>query len=105
MKFKNKIDYHIDKNINKRSEQLKTTNKPLCFFQWRLNSGYEPYFEPVVENDENGEVVRAGIYGAYSVSKKIFFVQGIPALLGILSLYFYSNKFLNQNLQLNYSTS
>ena len=30
----------------------------------------------------------AGIYGAYSVSKKIFFVQGIPAILGILSLIF-----------------
>ena len=33
-------------------------------------------------------VAIAGIYGAYSVSKKIFFVQGIPALLGILSLLF-----------------
>ncbi|WP_430400842.1 DUF1304 domain-containing protein [Flavobacterium sp.] len=31
----------------------------------------------------------AGIYGAYSVSKKIFFVQGIPAILGILSLIFF----------------
>jgi putative membrane protein len=31
-------------------------------------------------------VLIAGIYGAYSVSKRIFFVQGIPALLGILSL-------------------
>ena len=31
-------------------------------------------------------VLVAGIYGAYSVSKRIFFVQGIPALLGILSL-------------------
>lgn len=27
----------------------------------------------------------AGIYGAYSVSKKIFFVQAVPAILGILS--------------------
>lgn len=33
-------------------------------------------------------VAIAGIYGAYSVSKKIFFVQGIPAILGILSLLF-----------------
>lgn len=31
-----------------------------------------------------GCVVIAGLYGAYSVSKKIFFVQGLPALLGIL---------------------
>lgn len=29
-------------------------------------------------------VLIAGIYGAISVSKKIFFVQGIPALLGIV---------------------
>ncbi len=29
-------------------------------------------------------VVIAGLYGALSVSKKIFYIQGIPALLGIL---------------------
>ena len=34
-------------------------------------------------------VAIAGIYGAYSVSKKIFFVQGILAILGILSLIFF----------------
>ncbi|WP_208022734.1 DUF1304 domain-containing protein [Flavobacterium jejuense] len=32
-------------------------------------------------------VLIAGIYGAFSVSKKIFFIQGIPAILGILSLF------------------
>lgn len=32
-------------------------------------------------------ILVAAIYGAYSVSKKIFFVQGIPAILGILSLF------------------
>jgi putative membrane protein len=32
-------------------------------------------------------VLVAGIYGAYSVSKRIFFVQGIPAILAILSLF------------------
>lgn len=31
-------------------------------------------------------VAIAGIYGAYSVSKKIFFVQGIPAIITIISL-------------------
>lgn len=31
-------------------------------------------------------VLIAGIYGAFSVSKKIFYVQGIPAILGILTL-------------------
>ncbi|MEQ3662375.1 MAG: DUF1304 domain-containing protein [Flavobacterium sp.] len=34
-------------------------------------------------------VAIAGIYGAYSVSKKIFFVQGIPAIFGILSMIFF----------------
>ena len=33
-------------------------------------------------------VTIAAIYGAYSISKKIFFVQGVPAILGILSLIF-----------------
>ena len=32
-------------------------------------------------------VLIAGIYGAFSVSKRIFFVQGIPAIFGILSLF------------------
>ena len=31
-----------------------------------------------------GCVLIAGIYGALSVSKKIFYVQGLPALLGII---------------------
>lgn len=33
-----------------------------------------------------GCVLVAGLYGAYSVDKKIFFVQGLPALIGILLL-------------------
>ena len=33
-----------------------------------------------------GCVLVAGLYGAYSVSKRIFYVQGIPALLGIIVL-------------------
>jgi putative membrane protein len=31
-------------------------------------------------------VTVAGIYGAFTVSKKIFFIQALPALLAILSL-------------------
>lgn len=31
-------------------------------------------------------VLVAGIYGAITVSKRIFFVQSVPAILGILSL-------------------
>lgn len=31
-------------------------------------------------------VLVAGLYGAYSVDKKIFFVQGLPALIGIILL-------------------
>ncbi|MEC4005155.1 DUF1304 domain-containing protein [Flavobacterium sp. SUN052] len=35
-----------------------------------------------------GCVLVAGIYGAITVSKRIFYVQSIPAVLGILSLIF-----------------
>jgi putative membrane protein len=47
----------------------------------------------VINNDEwsanialffLGCVFVAGVYGAFSVSKKIFVIQGIPALLGII---------------------
>lgn len=31
-------------------------------------------------------VLVAGIYGAYSVSRKIFFIQGLPALVGLIFL-------------------
>jgi putative membrane protein len=33
-------------------------------------------------------VLIAGIYGALTASKRIFFVQAVPAILGILSLFF-----------------
>lgn len=33
-----------------------------------------------------GFVVLVGTYGAFTVDKKIFFVQAIPAILGIISL-------------------
>ncbi len=33
-------------------------------------------------------VVAAGLYGAYSVSRRIFFVQALPALLAIAALLF-----------------
>ena len=35
-----------------------------------------------------GCVLVAGIYGALTASKRIFFVQAIPAILGLLSLLF-----------------
>ena len=35
-----------------------------------------------------GCVLVAGAYGAFSASKKIFFVQGLPALVGILLVLF-----------------
>lgn len=34
-----------------------------------------------------GCVIVAGIYGAITASKRIFFVQSIPALLGLLSIF------------------
>ena len=33
-------------------------------------------------------VVAAGLYGAYSVSRRIFFVQALPALLAIAAVVF-----------------
>lgn len=36
-----------------------------------------------------GCVLIAGIYGAFTVSKRIFYVQSVPAILGILSLIFF----------------
>ena len=33
-----------------------------------------------------GCVLVAGLYGAFTVSKRIFYVQSVPAILGILSL-------------------
>ena len=33
-------------------------------------------------------VTIAGIYGAYSASKKIFFIQALPAIITILTLIF-----------------
>ena len=35
-----------------------------------------------------GCVVVAGIYGAFTASKKIFFIQSLPAIFAILSLLF-----------------
>ena len=35
-----------------------------------------------------GCVSIAGIYGAYSAAKKIFFVQALPAIIGLLVLFF-----------------
>lgn len=32
-------------------------------------------------------VLVAGLYGAYSVSKRIFYVQGIPALIGLVLVW------------------
>jgi putative membrane protein len=31
-----------------------------------------------------GCVVIAGMYGAYSVSKRIFYIQAVPAIIGII---------------------
>ncbi|NND15040.1 MAG: DUF1304 family protein, partial [Eudoraea sp.] len=33
-------------------------------------------------------VVIAGVYGAITVSKKIFYVQGMPALIALILLHF-----------------
>lgn len=41
-----------------------------------------------------GCVLIAGIYGAFSVSKRIFYVQGIPALIAILFWILGNHKLL-----------
>ena len=41
-------------------------------FEETTKRGAKPYFEPVVEKDEDGEVVRAGIYGAYGETVFVF---------------------------------
>lgn len=33
-------------------------------------------------------VIVAGAYGAYSVNKRIFFIQGVPAILTLVCLFF-----------------
>lgn len=34
-----------------------------------------------------GCVIVAGVYGAYSVHRKIFFIQALPALIGLIFVY------------------
>ena len=34
-------------------------------------------------------VIAAGLYGAISVSKRIFYVQGVPAILALATLYLF----------------
>lgn len=40
-------------------------------------------------------VLLAGVYGAFTVSKKIFFVQGLPALIALVLLYVSNGSFLS----------
>jgi putative membrane protein len=35
-----------------------------------------------------GCVTVAGIFGAATIGKKVFFVQGLPAIIGIILLFF-----------------
>ena len=48
----------------------------ICEAGWSMNVAY--FFLSCV--------AIAGIYGAYSVQKSIFYIQALPAILGILSL-------------------
>jgi putative membrane protein len=40
-------------------------------------------------------VLLAGVYGAFTVSKKIFFIQGLPALIALVLLYVSNGSFLS----------
>ena len=46
----------------------------------------DPYWYSNIALFFLGCVAIAGIYGALSLSKKIFFVQAVPALIGIVSV-------------------
>ncbi len=48
-----------------------------------------------------GCVLVAGIYGAMTASKRIFFVQAVPAILGILSLFLINYSYNIQNKNIN----
>jgi hypothetical protein len=41
---------------SKRSEQLKTNNNALNYFEWRRKNGYKPYLDPVAIKD--GELIK-----------------------------------------------
>lgn len=49
----------------------------ICDTQWSAN----------VATFFLGCVLVAGLYGAVTVQKKIFYVQGVPAILGLLAIY------------------
>ena len=40
-------------------------------------------------------VLLAGVYGAFTVSKKIFFVQGLPALIALVLLFVNNGSYLS----------
>lgn len=40
-----------------------------------------------------GCVVVAGAYGAYSVSKRVFFIQALPALIGLACVWMFTSAF------------
>ncbi len=46
----------------------------------------DPYWNKNIAFFFLGCVLVAGLYGGYDVNKKIFFVQGLPALIGIILL-------------------
>ncbi|WP_312318000.1 DUF1304 domain-containing protein [Stenotrophomonas sp.] len=43
---------------------------------------------PMLVNFMLGCVIVAGLYGAYSVNKRIFFIQSVPAILAALAWWF-----------------
>ncbi len=55
----------------------------LCFSNPELSFAFQCYFLMCV--------ALAGLYGAWSVHPRIFFIQALPALLGLLSLFLSSH--------------
>jgi 4-hydroxyphenylpyruvate dioxygenase len=71
-----KSDSTIGEHVKKHGDGVKVialwVEDARKSYEETTKRGAKSYFEPVVENDENGEVVRAGIYGAYGETVFVF---------------------------------
>lgn len=82
--FKNSLTKAQDSAVLAANQGLYNLFLAAGFF-WSLIHA-DPKFQWQLMLFFSGCVLVAGIYGAYSVSKKIFFVQGLPGLIAIIIL-------------------
>ncbi len=71
-----KSDSPIGEHVKKHGDGVKVialwVEDARKSYEETTKRGAKSYFEPIVESDENGEVVRAGIYGAYGETVFVF---------------------------------